>query len=882
MRPVDFIFLGICFLGVACKEKETSGQSSKLSTPPVITANTTEVQMNAGGKLIYRLTGRLFTGLLRESGQDDRLLAEVNFRNGVRHGFAREWHGNGELSLEGEWENGVPKGIIIEWSEDGLIRRETIYREGKIAGKKEGPSKKAGQQVERIVREREALNQTVWREEELAQKYEATFVGLWDKLREKDHSWNVFDLFPFQSVQLGKNPVTRKHDWDIEETILESGGDELSWDDWRRRLSAWKNEYILKESEWHQESFSSDKAKGSTSLYKIVLHLESRQGRERVIVRGSIEVNWGDKKYESFLLPRKIIVRNLVVWRRKGAVPFQQARLFEPGSDVSEHQYANPSGSHDRLVAPLVVHDLNGDYLPEVILAGANLVYWNQGGLRFKPKPLVAGSRYSFQSAVLADFNGDGFSDMLTVGPGGKPRMYPGTKTGQLKNEPVVSLANEKGVRIRDPQCITCGDIDGDGDLDAFIGQYAATYQSGKLPTPYYDANDGHPAYLLINDGSGFFTDYTLQAGLENKRKRRTYSASFVDLDSDNDLDLMVVSDFAGLDLYLNNGAGKFADMTDTLGEAHYSFGMSHALADFNEDGNLDIYMVGMGSTTARRLEGLGLGRKGFEGIQKARMKMGYGNRLLLGRGDGMFEQAPYNDHVARTGWAWGCTPWDFDNDGDRDLYVANGFLSAKSAKDYCTDYWRHDIYYKERKAETLMQMVFDKCHSGLGSEISWNGYEHNVLLMNTPEHQFPSLGYLMGVGFEFDSRAAVSADLNVDGRVDLLVVERMRSEELKAYVNRVHLMQNKLTSQNNWIGFHFSPQDKPYGLEVRLKTAGKSQLLPVVSGDSYNSQHPSSIHFGLGKESSVIDVVFRWPSGKHKTMKNPQIGEYHIVLQQE
>ena len=880
MKHLGFIFLGFIFLVVACKEKEAPGQSSKPPVPPVITANTTEVQMNAGGKLVYRSGGRLFTGLLREPGKEGRSVAEVNFRDGVRHGFAREWHGNGELSLEGEWKNGVPNGVIREWSEDGLVRRETMYRSGKIIGKKERPSKKADQQVRLIVRERETLNHTVWREEEQAQKYEATFVGLWDKLRGKDHSWDVFDLFPFQSIQLGGNPVIRKHDWGIEETALEFGGDELSWDDWRRRLGGWQKEYILKESEWHQESFIDYKVKGPTSLYKIVLHLQKRIGEERVIVRGSIEVNWGGKKYESLLLPQKIIVKDLKVWKRKGIVPFQQARLFDPGIDVLEHQYTNPSGSADRLVAPLLVYDLNGDYLPEVILAGANLVYWNQGGFRFKPEPLVTGSRYSFQAAVLADFNGDGFSDMLTVGPGGKPRMYPGTKTGRLKNEPVVSLANEMNVRIKDPQCISCGDVDGDGDVDAFIGQYAATYQSGKLPTPYYDANDGHPAYLLINDGSGFFTDYTIEAGLGNKRKRRTYSASFVDLDSDDDLDLMVVSDFAGLDLYLNNGAGKFADMTDTLGEAHYSFGMSHALADFNEDGHLDIYMVGMGSTTARRLEGLGLGRKGFERIQKARMKMGYGNRLLLGRGDGMFTQAPYNDQVARTGWAWGCTPWDFDNDGDRDLYVANGFLSAKSAKDYCTDYWRHDIYYKERKSETLMQMVFDECQSGLGSEISWNGFEHNVLLMNAPDNQFPSLGYLMGVGFEFDSRAAVSGDMDVDGRADLLVVERMRNEELKAYVNRVHLMQNKLASQNNWIGFHFLPQDKPYGVEVHIKTANKSQLLPVVSGDSYNSQHPSSIQFGLGKESSVKEVVFRWPSGKEKILKNPRIGKYHVVLQ--
>ncbi len=180
------------------------------------------------------------------------------------------------------------------------------------------------------------------------------------------------------------------------------------------------------------------------------------------------------------------------------------------------------------------------------------------------------------------------------------------------------------------------------------------------------------------------------------------------------------------------------------------------------------------------------------------------------------------------------------------------------------------------------MQMVFDKCHSGLGSEISWNGFEHNVLLVNSPENDFPSCGFLMGIGFEFDSRAVVSADMNLDGRADLLVVERIRDEKLKAYTNRVHLMQNNLFSQNNWIGFHFSPEDRPFGLAVSLETDQNKQLLPLVSGDSYNSQHPLSICFGLGEESSVNQVILDWQSGEKRIIKNPQIGKYHAVLRKK
>ena len=875
MNPERVLLLICLIVMLACGRKEE--EKELVSVPSFVMATTTEVRMEKG-RLFQKETGLPFTGLLREKYTKGELSAEVNFKDGLRHGKATEWYANGNRLLEGQWKLGQANGLIKEWSEDGLVRRDTMYNEGAMVNRKEGPSARALEQVKQIIQNRESLNQSVWSKEEQAQKYEMTFVKLWDELREVKHDWKVFDRFPFESIQMAKSPSLKKFSWNIEKIFFQDGGSSLSWSAWQKRMDEWKKKYFLRESEWHQESFLVHETDEPASLFKIVLHLEARDGVERIIIRASINVVWGENKMEDIFLPKSIIVSDLVLLRRKGEQPFKQSRLFEPSKDLPAHKFVHPSGLRDHQVAPLLICDLDGDQLPEVVLAGANLVYWNQGAMKFIPEPLIAGSRYSFQSAVLGDFNGDGNVDMLTLGSAGKPRMYPGTKTGRLKNEPVVSMPNETDVQIRDPQCITCGDIDGDGDLDAFIGQYAATYQSGKLPTPYYDANDGHPAYLLINDGSGLFTDHTMEAGLGAKRKRRIYSASLADLDSDNDLDLMVVSDFAGLDLYMNNSSGRFVDVTDTLGEAHYSFGMSHALADYNGDGNLDIYMVGMGSTTARRLEGLGLGRSGFEGIQQARMKMGYGNRLLLGRGDGMFAQAAYNDRVARTGWAWGCTPWDFDNDGDRDLYVANGFLSAKSVKDYCTQYWRHDIYYQKQKSETLMQMVFDECQAGVGGDISWNGYEHNVLLMNTPKHEFPSLGFLMGIGFEFDSRSVVSADLDADGRVDLLVVERERSETLKAYVNKVHLIQNRLESINHWIGVNLSAASSPLGAVVSVQSGAKMQALPIIAGDSYNSQHPFTCHFGLGNQSAVKKIVVRWPSGKEVRMENPKIDQYHLI----
>src|SRR5262245_39460532 len=94
--------------------------------------------------------------------------------------------------------------------------------------------------------------------------------------------------------------------------------------------------------------------------------------------------------------------------------------------------------------------------------------------------------------------------------------------------------------------------------------------------SPFYDSNNGEPGYLLQNDGRGNFKDITVEAGLGPKRFRLSYSASFVDLDQDRDLDLIVVSDFSGTDVYNNDGKGKFTDVTDKAIDNRSAFGMSH------------------------------------------------------------------------------------------------------------------------------------------------------------------------------------------------------------------------------------------------------------------------------------------------------------------
>ena len=182
------------------------------------------------------------------------------------------------------------------------------------------------------------------------------------------------------------------------------------------------------------------------------------------------------------------------------------------------------------------------------------------------------------QSAAIADFNGDGRVDLLCADPRRHPQLFLADRNGRFEDVP-------KEIDAVDPvkefsTSITVGDVNADGHLDVWLSQYKRPYHEGQMPTPYYDANDGYPAYRLINDGHGNFVDRTVVSGLGVKRLRRTYSSSLADLDGDSDLDLVVVSDFAGLDIYQNDGQGRFHNVTTELVDEPHNFGMSHAIAD--------------------------------------------------------------------------------------------------------------------------------------------------------------------------------------------------------------------------------------------------------------------------------------------------------------
>jgi hypothetical protein len=402
---------------------------------------------------------------------------------------------------------------------------------------------------------------------------------------------------------------------------------------------------------------------------------------------------------------------------------------------------------------------------------------------------------------------------------------------------------------LRYGQSLALGDIDGDGDLDVFLGQYKVPYDKGQMPRPYFDANDGHPSFLLENDGAGRFTDITQKAGLGAKRGRRVYNASLIDLDRDRDLDLVVVSDFSGLDVFTNDGEGHFEDVTEKVAPERLALGMANCFADFNRDGLLDFLMIGMNSSAADRLGFAKLNRPYDLPDAGMRSAITFGNRLLFGTPDGVFRQTSMSEAVARTGWSWGCVAEDLDNDGFPDIYIANGHETRESVRDYEPEFWLHDIYVGNSAENALARMYFrEKMARTRGRGWSYGGYEKNRLFLNLGGTNFLECAYLFGLALESDSRNVVADDLDGDGRLDLIVttfeVHPERKQTIKIYRNEILFVER-------FMGVTFKTLEHT-GSVLEL---GPKRIEPVLTSGSYRSQIQPRV---WAESNAVMNVAER------------------------
>jgi enediyne biosynthesis protein E4 len=723
------------------------------------------------------------------------------------------------------------------------------------------------EQLAAIVAGEQKMTETVWAPEMLAQKCGALFENLWDDLNSAGNKTAVLQSFPFGTIDIPefRKPKSLRHGILLFES---SGAASMNNTEWKAFAGAQADAgWEISQTEFRHVRFDTDAiGQARQSRFSFSAHLVNGLTEERAALEGTLLIDWEPAPVVLAPRVRRIDASDLRLTARRGPPAFQEVlfEIIEP-----------PGGSY--FIDPLIHYDLDGDGLSEVILASGNLVFKRRPDGSFESRDLCRFPGGIIFPGLIADFDADGVADFLCAKFEGV-YLFRGAPGGifDLPGE-LVWKANP---RLRYGQAMACGDIDNDGHLDVFLAQYKVPYERGQMPTPYYDANDGYPSYLLRNDGHGRFTDMTWRSGLEASRWRRAYSASFVDLDNDGDLDLVLVSDFAGLNLYSNDGRGRFTDITKEKVAERHSFGMSQLVADLNSDGLLDLLMIGMNVPVADRLIHLGLARPGFEDYLAMAGPMTYGNRLYLGQNSGGFQQTSLNDSIARTGWSWGCSAFDFDNDGFPDLYLANGHESKQSVRDYEPEFWLHDIYVGNSQDNPAAVAYFHAKYARTRAKgMSYGGYEKNRLLLNMEGSTFLEAGHLMGVAMQEDSRNVMADDLDADGRMDLIVTTFEAWPKVR---QTLRIFQNNSPEHGNWIGFRFREEGRgnsPVGARVTLHFGDKKSVQHLTAGDSYRSQRPNMLHFGLGEAKGVEKVEVHWAAGQSLVLPEPQINRYHTIL---
>jgi hypothetical protein len=450
------------------------------------------------------------------------------------------------------------------------------------------------------------------------------------------------------------------------------------------------------------------------------------------------------------------------------------------------------------------------------------------------------------QACCVGDYDNDGFDDLFVTYFGHNVLYHnngDGTFTDVSEKVGVAGSGDRWGAGC----CFL--DYDRDGHLDLFVANYV-NFDPAHAPKPgaamYCQYNDipvpcgplgfaGGTNILYRNRGDGTFSDVSEQSGVarprgptsmvfvnNNWRPSGSYGmgAAVADFDNDGWPDIYVACDSAPSLLYRNNHDGTFREVGVPAGCAFDEngvalSGMGVGVGDFDADGWLDIVRTNFSEQVTTLYRNYGNGA-----FEDASIKVGLGvNRKYLGFGVGFL---------------------DFDNDGWKDLFVANGHVYSQIAKR------KLHITYREPKV----------LYRNLG-----NGRFEDVSLQAGP-----------AIRAENVARGCAFGDFDNDGDVDV-VINNLDGPPT--------LLRNDGGNRNNWIILKCigtRSNRSAIGTRVKITTAGHNQIDEVMSGSSYYSQNDLRLHFGLGKASKVDSLEISWPSGLKETFKNLPANQLLVV----
>ena len=414
---------------------------------------------------------------------------------------------------------------------------------------------------------------------------------------------------------------------------------------------------------------------------------------------------------------------------------------------------------------------------------------------------------------AVGDYDNDGFEDLYVTAYGGN-RLYHNNGNGTFTDVTLTAGVAGSGWST----AAAWVDLDGDGFLDLVVLRYmdwdfddlwCGEHKEGYRAYCHPDHFKPISPLVYHNNKNGTFTEIGEKAGLSKPAKG--LGLAIADYDRDGHIDFFVANDSMMEFLYHNKGDGTFEDVAlvsevavDIDGRTYAGMGVD--FADYNNDGWADLVVTDLANQRYA---------------------------LYLNNGDGSFNYVSPNAGLAQMTLAhsgWGVRFLDYDNDGWKDLLIAQG----------------HDLDTIELNSPHLH-------------------YREPMLLARNTGRGFVDVSAQSGSVFSqtWVARGMAIGDLDNDGRLDAVVTTND---------GPVHVLHNQTQTQNRWLLLrlvgHSSNRDA-IGAEVELVTAAGSQFATVSTASSYLSAGDKRVHFGLGKESSIQRIEIRWPSGILQTIKD-------------
>lgn len=426
--------------------------------------------------------------------------------------------------------------------------------------------------------------------------------------------------------------------------------------------------------------------------------------------------------------------------------------------------------------------------------------------------------------AAAADFDGDGYQDLYVTNYGVNV-LFHNNGNGTFTN-----VTDKAGVAAPNwSTCATWFDYDNDSKLDLFVSSFVQYSGTGtifcgdnRIGRRYYCVPrvfKPRSSYLFHNDGGSKFLDVSKESGIA-AAQGKSFGAVATDVNNDGLMDLFVANDTLPNFLFVNKGKGKFEEVGLMAGVAYSDSGaprsgMGVDAADFDNDGWQDLFVANID----QELFSLYQNQKDLTFIDKPG-EIGQATRLLSG---------------------WGLRFFDYDNDGDPDLILANGhpddMIEIQSLK----------VKYKEPL------LMFENL----------NGQFKNVSAVSGPvfSKDFPARGLSVG-------------DYDNDGDLDVLIINNGDAPIL---------LRNEGGNRNNWVGLQLvATRSNPgaVGTIITWEAGGVKYRRLKTAGGSYLSSHDPREILGVGTATKIDSIEIKWPSGRVDKMTNPALRKYMKVVE--